>query len=83
MIVIGIDPHMKSHTAVAVDAASGRTLAETTVGADAQGHEQLLLWAAAWVPSAALPSRTAATSPAGWSATCCPVVGAWCACRPS
>ena len=45
MIVIGIDPHMKSHTAVAVDAASGRTLAETTVGADAQGHEQLLLWA--------------------------------------
>jgi len=45
MIVIGIDPHMKSHTAVAVDAASGRTLAEKTVSADAQGHEQLLLWA--------------------------------------
>ena len=43
MIVIGIDPHMKSHTAVAVEAASGRTLAEKTVSADAQGHEQLLL----------------------------------------
>jgi transposase len=45
MIVIGIDPHMKTHTAVAVEAASGRTLAEKTVAADAQGHEQLLLWA--------------------------------------
>jgi transposase len=45
MIVIGIDPHMKTHTAVAVEAASGRRLAEKTVAADAQGHEQLLLWA--------------------------------------
>ena len=45
MIVIGIDPHMKSHTAVAVEAASGRRLAEKTVSADARGHEQLLLWA--------------------------------------
>lgn len=45
MIVIGIDPHMKSHTAVAVDAASGRTLAEKTVSSDVRGHQQLLLWA--------------------------------------
>ena len=47
MIVIGIDPHMKTHTAVAVDAASGRTLAEKTVSSDARGHEELLLWARA------------------------------------
>jgi transposase len=45
MIVIGIDPHMKTHTAVAVDAASGRTLAEKTVSADARGHDELLSWA--------------------------------------
>ena len=45
MIVIGIDPHMKSHVAVAVDAASGRRLAETSVGSDAAGCEALLAWA--------------------------------------
>ena len=45
MIVIGIDPHMKSHVAVAVDAASGRRLAETCVGSDAAGCEALLSWA--------------------------------------
>ena len=45
MIVIGIDPHMKSHAAVAVDAASGRRLAETRVGTDAAGCEELLTWA--------------------------------------
>lgn len=44
MIVIGIDPHMKSHTAVAVDAASGRRLGEITVGSDAAGCETLLTW---------------------------------------
>ena len=45
MIVIGIDPHMKSHVAVTVDAASGRRLAETCVGSDAAGCEALLSWA--------------------------------------
>ena len=45
MIVIGIDPHMKSHAAVAVDAASGRRLAETCVSTDADGCEELLAWA--------------------------------------
>jgi transposase len=47
MIVIGIDPHMKSHTAVAIDAATGRTLAERTVGCSDQGHDELLTWARA------------------------------------
>lgn len=45
MIVIGIDPHMKSHTAVALDGASGRSLGETTVNGDARGHDELLAWA--------------------------------------
>lgn len=45
MIVIGIDPHMKTHTAVALDAATGRTIAERTVPTDEDGHDALLVWA--------------------------------------
>jgi transposase len=45
VIVIGIDPHTKSHTAVALDAISGQILAEATVSADGPGHEDLLTWA--------------------------------------
>ena len=45
MIVIGIDPHMKTHTAVALDAATGRTIAEKTVATDEDGHNALLVWA--------------------------------------
>ena len=47
MIVIGIDPHMKTHTAVALDAATGRTLAERTVACSDAGHDELLTWARA------------------------------------
>ena len=45
MIVIGIDAHMRSHTAVAVDAGTGRQLAELTVPAGDDGHRQLLAFA--------------------------------------
>jgi transposase len=45
MIVVGIDPHMKTHTAVAVDAATGRAVAETTVECSDDGHDELLAWA--------------------------------------
>lgn len=45
MIVVGIDPHMKTHTAVALDAATGRALAEKTVAGDERGHDELLSWA--------------------------------------
>ena len=45
MIVIGIDPHMKTHTAVALDAATGRSIAELTVTCDDRGHDELLAWA--------------------------------------
>lgn len=44
MIVVGIDPHKKNHTAVAVDAA-GKQLAELTFPARAKGFEKLLVWA--------------------------------------
>ena len=45
MIVIGIDPHMQTHTAVAIDAATGRALAEVTVKARTAGFERLVSWA--------------------------------------
>jgi transposase len=45
MIVVGIDPHMKTHTAVAVDAVTGVSIAERTVTCDGPGHDELLAWA--------------------------------------
>lgn len=45
MIVIGIDPHMKTHTAVAVDSVTGRSLGTRTVTGDGTGHDELLAWA--------------------------------------
>ena len=45
MIVIGIDPHMKTHTAVALDTVTGRSIASKTVSGDASGHDELLCWA--------------------------------------
>ena len=45
MIVIGIDAHKRSHTAVAVDGGTGQHVAETTVVADDLGHQKLLAWA--------------------------------------
>jgi transposase len=44
MVVVGVDPHKKNHTAVAVDE-NGRGLATKTVRADEQGHLALLKWA--------------------------------------
>lgn len=45
MIVIGIDPHKQTHTAVAVEASTGELLDELTVPARERGHERLLEWA--------------------------------------
>jgi transposase len=45
MVVIGIDPHKSTHTAVAIDGA-GRKLAERTVVARSAGHLELVRWAA-------------------------------------
>lgn len=45
MVVIGIDPHKRSHTAVAVDEAS-RKLGQLTVNADDEGFLRLWAWAA-------------------------------------
>ena len=45
MIVVGVDPHKESHTAVAVEGTTGELCAERTVPARRAGHEQLLAWA--------------------------------------
>ena len=45
MIVIGVDTHKRSHTAVAVDG-TGRKLAEKTVVATSAGHLELVRWTA-------------------------------------
>ena len=47
MVIVGIDAHKRSHTAVAVDGA-GRKLAERTVPASRPGHLELLRWARRW-----------------------------------
>ncbi|WP_449289917.1 IS110 family transposase [Nocardia aobensis] len=47
MVVIGIDPHMRSHTAVAVDG-TGRKLAQLTIGSKAADILRLLDWARQW-----------------------------------
>lgn len=44
MIVVGVDPHKKTHTAVAAKS-TGEPVAEVTVKARLKGHERLLSWA--------------------------------------
>ena len=50
MMVLGIDPHKKSHTVVALEAATGEPVAELTVAADRRGHERLIAWARRLTP---------------------------------
>ena len=45
MIVIGVDSHKRTHTAVAADG-NGRRLAEKTVRSTSEGHLELVRWAA-------------------------------------
>jgi transposase len=45
VIVIGVDPHKQTHTAAAVEQATGELRAEVTVRARLHGCEQLLAWA--------------------------------------
>ena len=47
MIVIGIDPHKRTHTAVVLERATGEIVAERTVSARGEGHGELVLWARA------------------------------------
>jgi transposase len=44
VIVIGVDPHKKTHRASAVDGVAGLVIAERAVRARREGYEQLLVW---------------------------------------
>ena len=44
VIVIGVDPHKQTHTAAAIESASGELLGERTEPARSKGHVQLLEW---------------------------------------
>jgi transposase len=50
MVVLGVDPHKRSHTVVAVDGA-GRQLAQVTVPARLDGQLRLLGWARQFPPA--------------------------------
>jgi len=45
VIVIGVDPHKRSHTAAAVERATGELVGERTVAARERGQGELLAWA--------------------------------------
>jgi transposase len=45
VIVIGVDPHKRTHTAAGIDKLTGGLLGERTVEADRAGYERLLEWA--------------------------------------
>lgn len=45
MIVVGIDPHKQTHTAVAIEGVTGQVVGELTVRARTPGFERLLEWA--------------------------------------
>ena len=47
MIVIGSDPHKRSHTCAAVGAQTGELRGSETVKATSAGHERMLVWARA------------------------------------
>src|SRR5215472_8184594 len=64
-VMIGVDPHKGSHTAVAIDQAE-MALGEVRVRASAEQVQRLLAWAAAW------PGRTWAVEGAGGLGTCWP-----------
>ena len=68
-VMIGVDPHKASHTAVAISAAE-EPLGELRVRACVAQAERLRDWAAAW------PRRTWAVEGAGGRATCW--TGSWC-----
>src|SRR3954451_11419607 len=45
MIIIGVDPHKRVHTATAVDAATNRRLASLEIDASLAGYRHLARWA--------------------------------------
>jgi transposase len=55
LITIGIDPHKDTHTAAAVEDATGQLLGELTVPGTEKGHERLREWAHGLAPAEVKP----------------------------
>ena len=79
MIVIGLDVHKQSVTAVAVDEAS-RPLGEKVVPV---GSNELLGWAAALNGERVWAVEDCRQLTAGWSGSCSLSAKSWCGCRRS
>ena len=79
MIVIGLDVHKQSVTAVAVDAA-GRPARRA---GDSVGSDELLGWASSLDAERLWAVRIVGSSPAGSSGSCSASVRSWCGCRRS
>ena len=81
MVVIGIDAHKRTHTAVAVDV-SGVERGVRTVLATSAGHLELIRWADE-LDSERRFAVEDCTSPEGSNGTCCAPVRRSSGCRPS
>lgn len=55
MIIVGIDPHKKSHTALAISGVTGEVVDQLTVRATDAGHRRL----GRWIPGLAVKARVA------------------------
>jgi transposase len=82
MVLLGIDPHKDTHTAVAVDQA-GRQLGQLTVAACTLGHAELLGWARhCWPDERRWAVEDCRHVTGRLNATCWPPGSGWCGCRP-
>jgi hypothetical protein len=83
MLIIGIDAHKRTHTAVAVEAL-GRQLGQKTIGVKSSDHLELLAWGGPpGQPGGSGRSRTAVAFLGAWSTICSLPASESCGCRRS
>jgi hypothetical protein len=80
-VMIGVDPHKASHTAVAISAAE-EPLGDLRVRACVAQAERLLAWAAAWLQRTWAVEGLAARATC-WPSSCWPPESECWMCRPS
>jgi hypothetical protein len=67
VIVVGIDPHKKTHTAIAICAATGQVQGQLVVPATDPGHRALVAWIADLPQPARVALEGVRKSPGAWS----------------
>jgi hypothetical protein len=82
MIVIGVDTHKRSHTLIALDAATGATRGQLTIAASEDGTLDAIRFAGRLDSERAGRSRTVGTCPVVWSEDCSPPAIGFCESRP-